>query len=71
MKKFELIIGSPVDYNEIVVYIKIGGEYVALVNKEEGVDNIQVSFYKEIANKNINLNNLIEALEEAKNELLF
>jgi hypothetical protein len=70
MEKFKIIIGSPVDYNDIVVYIKIEGEYVAILSKEEGIDNIKVNFYKKIINKNICLSALIEALDEAKNELL-
>jgi hypothetical protein len=69
-KRFQIIIGSPVNYEELVAYIWIDGEEVALVQKEEGVDRMKVEFFDEKINVNVYYNDFIEALKEAKNELM-
>lgn len=68
-KKFQLIVGSPLDYEELVVYIKIDEKYIALVQKEEGVDKMKVEFFEEKISTDIYLDVLLDALREAKNEL--
>ena len=68
-KDYQLIIGSPVDYEELVIYIRIKGESIALIQKEEGTDKMKVEFYDEPIKNDIYLDIFIEALLEAKAEL--
>ncbi|MCU0470910.1 MAG: hypothetical protein MUF58_20180 [Arcicella sp.] len=69
-KRFRIIIGSPIDYEELVAYIWIDNEEIALVQKEEGVDRMRVEFFEERIKTNLYLDVFIEALQAAKNELL-
>ena len=41
-KKYEIIIGSPIDYEELVAYIVIDGKHVALLSQEEGIEKIKI-----------------------------
>jgi len=68
---FRIIIGSPVDYEDVVAYVYLEGEYIAILDQEEGVDNIRVEFFKEGLDKvkKFNLDLLMEALLEAKRRL--
>lgn len=67
---YQLVIGSPTDYNELVVYIWINDEQIAIVQKEEGVDKIRVDFFEEPISTKIYADDLISALIEAKQQLL-
>ena len=69
-KKFKIIIGSPVDYEELVAYIEIEGERIALLNKDEGNDKIKIEFFNEPQIEWVYFDVFIEALQEAKKELL-
>jgi hypothetical protein len=69
-KRFQIIIGSPLEYDELVAYIVIDGEHVALLNQDEGKDKIKIEFFDEPRIKRIDLNIFVEALKEAKNELM-
>lgn len=68
-RNFEIIIGSPINYNELVAYIWINGEEVALVQKEDGIDEMKVELFEERIGVVIPLDTFIEALNEARNEL--
>lgn len=70
MKNYNIIIGSPVDYEELTAEIVIGGEYIALVQKEEGNDKMIVEFYEKKIITKIYLNDFISALEDARALLL-
>lgn len=69
-KNYKLVIGSPLDYNELVVYIDIDEKNIGLLHKEDGIENIKFEFFKRNENININFDTLLEALIEAKEELL-
>lgn len=69
-KRFQIIIGSPVDYEELVAYIVIDGDHIALLNQDEGKDKIRIEFFDEPKLKKIDYNIFIDALQEAKNELM-
>lgn len=69
-KRFQIIIGSPLEYDELVAYIVIDGEHVALLNQDEGKDKIKIEFFDEPRIKRIDLNIFVEALKEAENELM-
>lgn len=69
-KRYQIIIGSPLDYEELVAYIRFDGEFIALVQKEEGIDKMKIEFFEEKIKVNIYYNEFIEALNEAKIELM-
>lgn len=69
MKKFQLVIGSPIGYEELVVYIKIKEVNVCLIQKEEGVDKMKIEFFNE-NEITLYLSDFLEAIAEAKQELL-
>jgi len=68
-KKIKIIIGSPIEYQELVAYIKINEEYIALVQKEEGNDKMKVEFFGDTISNEIYLDSFLEALKKAKDEL--
>lgn len=68
--KFQIIIGSPTDYEELVAYIWINEEEVALVQREEGIDKMKIVFFEEKIQTELYLDVFLKALQEAKNELL-
>lgn len=70
MKNFEIIIGSPVDYEELVAYIVIEGKHVALINQDEGVNKLKIEFFEEPKIKEVDFNIFTEALQAAKKALL-
>ncbi|MDJ1493709.1 hypothetical protein QNI19_12270 [Cytophagaceae bacterium DM2B3-1] len=69
MKKYEINIGSPIEYEELVEYIRIFDKPIALVQMEEGKDRMKVEFFEESLNERVDLTIFIEALQEAKREL--
>lgn len=66
-KGYNLVVASPVDYEELVVEIFIQGRDVALVQKEEGKDNIKVELF---GKAKVPYDLLLAALQAAKEELL-
>ncbi len=69
-KRFKIIIGSPIDYEELVAYIWIDNEEIALVQKEEGIDKMKIEFFEEKIKVDVYYDIFIEALTEAKNQLM-
>lgn len=69
-EKFQIIIGSPLDYEELVAYIVIDGKHTALISQDEGKDKIKIEFFDEPKLGKIDFDLFIEALLEAKKELL-
>lgn len=43
----EVVFGSPIDYNEGVVYLYFDSKPLCLINKEKGLNNLEVEFFKE------------------------
>lgn len=70
MKNYEIIIGSPVDYEKLVAYIVIDVKHVALINQDEGRDRMKIEFFDEPKLNEIYIDDFIEALEEARKSLL-
>ncbi|MRG44829.1 hypothetical protein GFS24_06870 [Chitinophaga sp. SYP-B3965] len=70
MKNYRIVIGSPVAYKELTAEIVINGKYVALIQKEEGDDKMIIELYEKPADTKIYFDDLIAALQEAKEELL-
>lgn len=69
MEKIQIVLGSPIDYEELVVYLRYNGEYFAMIQKEEGVDRMKVEFYETREGTTIYFDALIEGLQRAKEEL--
>lgn len=69
MEQFNIVVGSPVDYENLVAYIWIDGEEIALVHMEEGSEKMQVVFFEEKVRSIIYLDVLLAALQKAKEEL--
>lgn len=69
-KRIQIIIGSPIDYEELVAYIVIDGKHIALLNQDEGKDKIKIEFFNEPKLGKLDFELFIEALREAKNELM-
>lgn len=69
-KGYQIIIGSPVEYEELVAYIVIDGRHIALLNQDNGKDKIKIEFFNEPMAKELDLNIFMEAILEARTELL-
>ncbi len=69
-KRIQIIIGSPIDYEELVAYMVIDGKHIALLNQDEGKDKIKIEFFNEPKLGKLDFELFIEALREAKNELM-
>lgn len=69
-KRIQIIIGSPIDYEELVAYMVIDGKHIALLNQDEGKDKIKIEFFNEPILGKLDFELFIEALREAKNELM-
>lgn len=69
-KKNYLSVGSPVDYEELVVYFIVEGREIALLQKEEGSDKMAIEFFFEDENKKVYLDEFLIMIQRAKNELL-
>jgi hypothetical protein len=69
-KKYQIIIGSPIDYIELVAYIVIEGKHIALLNQDYGKDKMKIKFFDEPTIKEIDLDIFLEAIHAAKEGLL-
>lgn len=70
MSNVRLIIGSPIDYEELVIYINIDGQDIALVQKEEGAENLVIEFFEDLVKPKVYFADFVKALMEAQKELL-
>lgn len=70
MKNYQLIVGSPLDYEKLVVYIEVNNEDLGLVHMEKGKENMEFEFFQIEEKLSVDLDALIQALQEAKKELL-
>lgn len=69
-KRYQIIIGSPVDYEELVAYINIDGKDVALLNQDDGADKLKIEFFDEPKVSEVDYYVFLEALQVAKKDLL-
>jgi hypothetical protein len=70
MEDFEILIASSDLYKYVVVEIWLHDKLIAIVQKEEGIDNILIEFYADPNKTKVGLDKFIKALEKAKAELL-
>lgn len=87
-KVYEVEIGSPPDYEELVAYLYYGDSLgnilhnnakkmddfrrddVAILTKEEGPDKVKIKFSEYALKNELNVDELLKAIKEAKEELL-
>lgn len=69
MKRYEIVLFSPADYERLTAEIVFKGEEIALVQQEEGADKLIVEFYHNPKISKVYLSDLIDALQEAKARL--
>jgi hypothetical protein len=70
MSNYSIIIGNPIDYEELVADIKINDTYVARIQKDEGNGKMIIDLFEESLKTKIYMNDLIAAMEEARSLLL-
>jgi hypothetical protein len=70
MENYYIVIGSPVDYEELVADIVIKGEYIARLQMENGKDKMILEFFEEASLKKVDLVDFLNAIAEAKEHLL-
>lgn len=68
--RYQIIIGSPVDYEELVAYIVLDGDHVALVSQEDGSDSLKIEFFEEPNIRVVDYEIFLSALKEAKRLLI-
>jgi hypothetical protein len=65
LKELDLIIGSPVDYNELVVYISHRGQDFCLINKEKGIEKMEIEFFKSKSEIKLDVNVFMKSVNKA------
>ena len=70
MKNYDVVIGSPVDYEELTADIVIEDIYIARVQMEGGRDDMVLEFFEDAALQKVRLNDFLDAIAEAKVLLL-
>lgn len=70
MKNYNVVIGSPVDYEELTADIVINNKYIARVQMEDGRDKMVLEFFEETALQKVRLNDFLDAVADAKELLL-
>jgi hypothetical protein len=70
MENYKIIIGSPVEYEELTADIVFGNKYVARVQMENGKDSMILEFFEETAMQKIKLDDFLDAIAAAKDLLL-
>lgn len=69
MREYDIIIGSPVDYDKLVAEIRVDGKYLALISQENGPDKMKVEFLEHHNIRVVGYDVLISALKDAREEL--
>ncbi|EKM5716655.1 hypothetical protein B1H42_13775 [Enterobacter cloacae subsp. cloacae] len=66
--RLKIVIASDVDYENLIAEIYLNDEFIALLQQENGVDDLKVEFASNI--NSVNFDWLQNALNEAKRKLL-
>ncbi len=89
-KVYEVVIGSPPEYDELVAYLYYGESLkdaledeesneeiinldryeIAILTKEEGPDKIKIRFSEYATKNDLNIDELLKVIKNAKEELL-
>jgi len=70
----EILLSSDINYKELVVEIFYNGKFIALINQDNGIDNLIIEFpnsniKEDMISREISLDIFEEALKLAKNRL--
>ena len=57
-------------YDELVVLISIDDKYIAQLNQEAGIENLEIEFFEKAKLRKVEYDLFLEAIVEAKNILL-
>jgi hypothetical protein len=68
--RIKIVIGSPVDYEELVAYVVIDSQYIALLSMDKGKDALELVFFDEPKISKVDYDIFLMALAEAKRRLL-
>ncbi|MDR1054490.1 MAG: hypothetical protein LBL90_01390 [Prevotellaceae bacterium] len=69
-EKYQISVGSPIDYEELVVSIIIDNKEIIQIDQENGKNNLKIEFSEYAMLKKFDYDTIFEALQEAKKELL-
>lgn len=69
--RYQIIVGSPVSHDELVAYIVIDGNHVALLSQDDGIEALKIEFFDEPKIKVLDYEVFLKALKAARNLLLF
>jgi hypothetical protein len=70
MDNYQVIIGSPIDYEELTADIVIKDRYIARLQMENGKDKMILEFFEETALEKVDLKDFLDAIEYARKLLL-
>ena len=70
MENYKVIIGSPIDYDELTADIVINNRYIARIQMENDRDEMGLEFFEAAALQKVKLNEFLKAIAEAKELLL-
>ena len=70
MKNYNVVIGSPIEYDKLTADILLNNKYIARVQMENGIDEMILEFFEEAALEKVKLDDFLEAIAEAKKLLL-
>ena len=69
-KGLAIVIGSPIDYDNLVAYIRVDGKQICLLQQEEGKNKFKIEFNTYSAEVVVDFDLFLRGLEEAKKCLL-
>ena len=69
-KSYQIVIGSPVEYDQLIAEVVMNGKYICFLQQEEGREKLIIEFYGDMKKEKIYLEDFLEALSVAKNTLL-
>lgn len=70
MKSYQIIVGSPVDYQHLVAYIAVDGRSIVMLNQEDGPDRMVIEFFEEAISTEVELKGFLDALLAAQQRLI-
>jgi len=69
-KRYYIVLGSPIDYEELVAYINIDGQDVAILHQEQGVEKLKLEFFPAMKKNGIEVELFLDALHDARKKLI-
>jgi calcineurin-like phosphoesterase len=70
MKKYKIVIGSPIEYEYLTADIVIKDKYIARIQMEEGKDRMLLEFHQEATSEKLEVEVFLQAIQEGRDLLL-